>query len=537
MSNNAPSIPVIVLAFANENTADGYLGSLTREMKALIDLLEEARQDNRCEVRLIPAATQEDIVKVFQDEWYSGRIQLFHYAGHANETALWAEGEDGGNAALFSVGLAKFLGAQTGVKAVFLNACATHTHAQLLLAAGIPAVVATNEKINDEQALQFSTTFYRAVGQGAGLDEAFREAEASLFASLGEIGIHRDDYWQSGTLSWPGKDVTNPCNLPWALFFTNASALHINLFGKKADAFIGQRVENYVIEKFLAQGTMGAVYVARHINLQRRVAIKLVYPVKTGYEKARQLIYEGSSGLGTLRHPNVAEVYDVGETMLFGQQRLFIAMELVPKGRPMHLYPFKWERLQRWQMHHVVGFLLRVCEGLRTAHNTTFEMDGKLEYGGILHGNFRANKVLVTEQQKDVKIIDFMFTNLNQLQGVIVEFPVEVLREEAKFKVSDYLPPEVVDGQTEANKQTDIFSLGAAFFTLLSGKALSEVRFRNPEDLLGHLQVKNNRYPRYLARIIFQAIHPDVNRRYKRVEDMIADLKKSCWTLWALKKS
>jgi len=125
-----------------------------------------------------------------------------------------------------------------------------------------------------------------------------------------------------------------------------------------------------------------------------------------------------------------------------------------------------------------------------------------------------------------------MFTNLHRIDDVTVQMPIEVLREEVKYTPADYLPPEVVSGQILADKQTDIFSLGTAFFSLLAGKKLSEVKFRNAGDLLAHMVLRNPRYPKQLAQIVFRAIHPDRAKRYARVEDMIADLKAFRWWKW-----
>ena len=207
-------VPVLVLAFANERIQGRYLRKLTVEMKNILDALEPAVQKGRVFIKLIPAATQKEIVEVFQDEWYHNRVSIFHYAGHADEDELWLESSDGGNEAFFSQGLARFLGAQSSLRLAFLNGCATGAHASLLHDANIPAVITTSREIQDDQATEFATTFYRGMASGASLEESFAEAEGVL---LGRYAEHTNEgtrglYWESAPPS-----TTDEEGLPWRL--------------------------------------------------------------------------------------------------------------------------------------------------------------------------------------------------------------------------------------------------------------------------------------------------------------------------------
>ena len=80
-----PTIPVIVLAFANEHTSKGFLSGLSKEMKQILKALEPAVQKGKIHIKILPAATQDEIISVFQDAWYEDRIWIFHYGGHADE--------------------------------------------------------------------------------------------------------------------------------------------------------------------------------------------------------------------------------------------------------------------------------------------------------------------------------------------------------------------------------------------------------------------------------------------------------------------
>ncbi|MEM8892907.1 MAG: CHAT domain-containing protein, partial [Bacteroidota bacterium] len=262
MSDLNSTIPVIVLAYANERSEKGFLRQLTTELKAVMQALEPSVQKGRVHLKVIPAATQEEIVEVFQDEWYSNRIQIFHYGGHAAKDQLWLETEDGGNESFFSLGLAKFLGAQKGLRLVFLNGCATEEHAKLMLAEDIPAIIATSEKINDLMARRFAEVFYSGMAGGASIEESFAEAEGILLGSYGPNSFVIETGKRS--LYWEEEENEQGLDLPWKLALKEGSSwfpAQWRLFYKLDEAsneeeesidakeFEGETINNYRILK------------------------------------------------------------------------------------------------------------------------------------------------------------------------------------------------------------------------------------------------------------------------------------------------
>lgn len=89
------------------------------------------------------------------------------------------DGDEGNRLAIVS-GLADFLGNQKKLLLVFLNGCSTQNLARNLSDKGIPAVIYTNESINDEVARQFAIYFYQAIERGRTISDAFTEAAAGI---------------------------------------------------------------------------------------------------------------------------------------------------------------------------------------------------------------------------------------------------------------------------------------------------------------------------------------------------------------------
>ena len=187
MASTAPSNspPVIFLAFAAEAVpGHGELPRLADEQRQLRALLDPLVRAGRCELVERPALTPDDLFSVFQDERWRHRIAVFHFAGHADGFSLLVQNSGGKALLLGAQGLAEFLAGQRGLKLVFLNACSTRAQAAGLHGAGVPAVIATREDIDDDLALRLAVHFYRGLAGGAAIAEAYGEAQGALRAEV-----------------------------------------------------------------------------------------------------------------------------------------------------------------------------------------------------------------------------------------------------------------------------------------------------------------------------------------------------------------
>ena len=529
MSVLKPDTPVIFLAYANERTEHGFLRNLTGELKSIMNALEPAVQKGRVQLKITPAATREEMRRAFQDEWYEDRICIFHYGGHADDDELWLENEVGGNESFYSVGFARFLGAQKGIKLVFLNGCATKKQADLLLEAGIPAVIATSRKVDDYQATRFATTFYQGLVSGATIDEAFREAEGILLSEFGESGVHRS------SLFWEDTEEAQEEGHPWRLF-TPAKAdwfpTQWQLFYEKkagsaeesisAEAFVGETIGNYKVLKIVGAGTLGTVYKALHINLNQEVAMKITHRALEGYDHLKKIIFEGNKGLASIKHPNVADFMDVGEVSLFGQKRIYMVMEFV-QGDRLDKVDFGISMMRKGDLKRLADFALMVCAGIEAAHNTPFQDEAGVSREGIIHGNIKTRKILLTPENVP-KLIDFMFADITRSRNVKLDVPESVRLRAREERLEDYFPPEVIRGEKPVSKQTDLYSLGAVFFEVISGIKFGEAHLPTEADMHQFLKRRNRYFPSNFTHVIFTATHPDPNKRYKTVKELISGI-------------
>lgn len=156
-----------------------------------------------------------EYLALFQDD-----IAVFHYSGHAGKSHLLLD-EAEANAA----GIAQLLGRCPNLKLAVLNGCSTKGQVEVLLEAGVPAVIATSAPVGDRTAAQFAITFYQAMADShRSIGDAFEDAIASAQTQSGQalkaerargIVLRKDD-----------RQAKEPL---WGLYFREESDLEWKL--------------------------------------------------------------------------------------------------------------------------------------------------------------------------------------------------------------------------------------------------------------------------------------------------------------------
>ena len=193
--NNTNPTPIVLLVFANDQEVpERYLRNLADEAKAIKAALKSAEKEGLCQVEELPNATIKDIYDFFQDERYSNRIAIFHYGGHANSYELLLEAANRSNIPAYAAGLIPFLARQKGLELIFLNGCNTQLQATQLLEAGMAAVIGTAKAVKDEIAFNLADRFYKGLGEGLSISNAWEDAKDEFNTVVSENGRSRDTF-------------------------------------------------------------------------------------------------------------------------------------------------------------------------------------------------------------------------------------------------------------------------------------------------------------------------------------------------------
>ncbi|MEZ4772409.1 MAG: AAA family ATPase [Bacteroidia bacterium] len=228
--------PVILLAFANDKqeAGAGFL-RLTEERNGIRDALAKAEEQGLCEVIVEPDVSIDRIFNAFQSKVYRDRIAIFHYAGHADSYKLLLESQSGTNVTAHTEGLVSFLAKQRGLQMVFLNGCSSQSQSEDLVKAGVPAVVGTSQKINDQVATSLSVRFYKGLAAGNEIGRAWEEAIDQVKTEKGTVSGTRSMLWDEE------EDETPPDRFPWEIYYSedNGFAEDWNLPAAAKDPLFG----------------------------------------------------------------------------------------------------------------------------------------------------------------------------------------------------------------------------------------------------------------------------------------------------------
>ncbi|GAB4130747.1 MAG: hypothetical protein Fur0041_00240 [Bacteroidia bacterium] len=208
-------------------------------------------------------------------------------------------------------------------------------------------------------------------------------------------------------------------------------------------SLIGKQIHHYEIKKLIGEGGMGNVYLAEHMKLGRKVAIKSLHAKLAGNESIRMRFKNEASTMALLQHPAIVALYDYLEE----PDGLYLVMEYVD-GKPLDEYiknvsgPIPQER--------AVKLMKQILEGFAYAHEH-----------GIVHRDIKPSNILLTHDDK-TKILDFGIAKiLNDADRKLTKTGTQV-------GTIYYMCPEQVRGEA-VDPRSDIYSLGVTFFQMLTG--------------------------------------------------------------------
>jgi TolB-like protein/Tfp pilus assembly protein PilF/predicted Ser/Thr protein kinase len=264
---------------------------------------------------------------------------------------------------------------------------------------------------------------------------------------------------------------------------------------------IGQTISHYKITAKLGAGGMGEVYLAKDLDLGRKVAVKFLAATKSEDEESRQRFIHEARAQAMLNHPNVATFFEVGES----DGRAFIVMEYI-EGKPLP----EVVRSDSLSLSEILRLVIQVAEGLQAAHEK-----------GIIHRDIKPENIMVTPKGL-VKITDF---GLARWKGATT-----LTQSGTRMGTVSYMSPEQAEGK-KVDHRSDIFSLGVVLYELVAGRPPFEGEH---EAAITYSIVNETPQPlaRYEAKvsdkveqIVSKCLAKRREERYQSCADLVADLR------------
>jgi uncharacterized RDD family membrane protein YckC/predicted Ser/Thr protein kinase len=272
--------------------------------------------------------------------------------------------------------------------------------------------------------------------------------------------------------------------------------------GEEADELCGRTVHHFKVIERIGKGGMGCVYRAHDLSLDRPVALKVIATARGATPELRERFFREARAQARLSHPNVVQIYYIGEQ----DGLVFFAMELVD-GATLE------DGIRRGEAMDpdvAVERMIAVAEALKLAHER-----------GFIHRDVKPSNLLV-DSTGVVKVADFGLAKpvaadlqLTQ-QGAVLGSPL-------------YISPEAGRGDP-ADFRSDIYSLGATFYHLLTGRPpfFAEtpigVITKHITQPLPPVRSVRAGIPQALAAILERAMEKDPARRYQSYDELLGAL-------------
>jgi serine/threonine protein kinase len=278
----------------------------------------------------------------------------------------------------------------------------------------------------------------------------------------------------------------------------------------------------YKIESLLGKGGMGAVYLARHILLGDRVAIKILPPeVRNNAEWLRRFRREGQAAR-RFRHANAVTVYDL-RTAADGT--IYMVMEYV-EG---HTLDAELKKRGRFTAAEAFEILEPIMSVLNTAHAM-----------GVVHRDLKPENIMMgkttTGGESSIKLLDLGIAKMREIAGVDSSGTTELTMAGQVLGTPYYMSPEQWgeisrDGNPEIDGRTDIYSLGLVAYEMISGRrpysavTLHELRREHISVRPTPLCEKFPDVPRVFSEAIDRAISKDRGDRQATAGELAAQLR------------
>jgi serine/threonine-protein kinase len=268
----------------------------------------------------------------------------------------------------------------------------------------------------------------------------------------------------------------------------------------------------YRIESVIGEGGMGAVFAASHLLTGKRVALKWMLPELAADADAVQRFMREAQAAGRIDHPNVVDIYDVGEH----DGSIFLVMEYL-HGETLTAAANRGDL----NASQIIQLLLPAMRGVAAAHRT-----------GVVHRDLKPDNIFLCSGDdggyREPKVLDF---GISKVSSVGDQMNPRLTRTGAVMGTPYYMSPEQIRGSSEVDQRTDVYAFGVILYEALTGHVpfdadaysalILEIATGTPKRLRHH----RPELPEDLERVVLKAMAREPDARYPDVESLARALE------------
>ncbi|NOZ87545.1 MAG: serine/threonine protein kinase [Deltaproteobacteria bacterium] len=289
--------------------------------------------------------------------------------------------------------------------------------------------------------------------------------------------------------------------------------------GKKGrttgDSYIGKLLDGkYRLQSLLGEGGMGKVYLAEHILLGRRVAVKMLRREYSTNKAAVQRFFQEARAVNRIAHPHIIEVTDFVQDK---ENDNYYIMEFLD-GQSLDRLLMRQKKLSADKL---ISIALQVCSALASAHRA-----------GIVHRDLKPENIFIVKRDEIddyVKLLDFGVAKLLDRQGE----SIQTTRAGAILGTPEYMSPEQAASKP-VDQRTDIYALGIIMYEMATGKPPFKSK-GIAELLVMHLsvppappsEIEDPGYPvdPGLEQVIMKCLEKEPQNRFQSMEELADALR------------
>jgi eukaryotic-like serine/threonine-protein kinase len=280
---------------------------------------------------------------------------------------------------------------------------------------------------------------------------------------------------------------------------------------QQPDLLIGQTIGNYLVTQKLGEGGMGAVYLAEHPSIGKKVALKVLHSEFSTNQEIAARFFNEAKAVNDIGHPNIVDIVDFGiiQAGPHREQLVYFIME--------YLGGLTLSQLIRTEAplppERALGVALQVADALAASHKC-----------GIVHRDLKPDNIILMQRGRErdfVKLLDFGIAKLTNEQpgsrrtrtGIVMGTPA-------------YMSPEQCEGRGNIDHRTDIYALGIVLYEMLTGR-VPFVGEGYGEILVQHLTQPPMPPSQYrmmnphVEAVVMKALEKRVDLRYPTMDEMM----------------
>ncbi len=265
---------------------------------------------------------------------------------------------------------------------------------------------------------------------------------------------------------------------------------------------IGQSIDRYRVEELLGEGGFGSVYRARHIMMNRIVALKLLHKGQSSPEMRERFIREAQA-VAQINSPHIVQMFDCGIT---DENQPFIAMELLDGHDLEHRLA-----TEGVTVGHAIELTLEVLDGLGAAHAA-----------GIVHRDLKPANVFLKRGANgdEVRLLDF---GISKIQSEAVR---SLTQTGVVMGTPHYMSPELFRGAKDADHRVDIYAVAVMLFEMLSAHTphhadtYEQMVLKVVTEPPISLEAVAPHVPPALVNIVERGLAKDPNARFQSVSEL-----------------